>query len=75
MNINGQSMSSFDRKHYPACDPEWTSITGRIQMGMLTKCLEKSYDLMIINGLSIGKMALEIFHYLNFNTNLSANIW
>ena len=47
----------------------------RIQMGMLIKCLEKSYDLMTSNRISIVKMALEFLHYFNFNTNLLTNIW
>ena len=47
---------------------------GLIQMGMLTKRLEKSFDLMTTNRISIGKMALEFLHYFSFNTNLLANI-
>ena len=35
----------------------------------------KSYALMTINRISIGKMALEFLHPFNFNTNLLADIW
>ena len=36
-------------------------------MGMMTKYIKKSYDLMIIKRISIRKMALEFLHYFNFN--------
>ena len=48
---------------------------GGIQRGMLTRCLEKSYDLMTINRIFIRKMALQFLHYFNFNIYLLANIY
>ena len=49
--------------------------TGRIQFGTLTKCLEKSDDLVTINMISIGKITLYFLHNFNCSTNLLANIW
>ena len=46
--------------------PTLCMYTSRIQMGML----EKSYDLMTLNRISIGKLALDFLHYFTFNTNL-----
>ena len=54
-------------EEHPPYHPRYT---GRIQMAMLTKCLEKSYDFMTINRIWIRKMALDFSHHFKFNTNL-----
>ena len=51
------------------------SITGGISVwDAYPSAWQKSYELVINNRISIGKWHLEFFHFIRFNTNLSANI-
>ena len=54
---------------------EGSYVTGRIQIGIRTRCHTNVDDSMTINRISTGRMTLMFSFYFNFIINVSANIW
>ena len=65
--IKSKSLTTFESSD--------TVNTGRIQIGIRTRCQANVNDSMTINRISTGRMALIFSFYFNFNINVLANIW